>query len=126
MRASERTDNPAEPYLTLDGSLVWELIRPERQGSRHLSVAVAEVAPGAATKPHLHRTSEEVYCVLSGEGALIVAGETARLQPGQAALIGPGQAHSVRCLSAAPLRLLCCCAPPYQHEDTVLIRGTDA
>ncbi len=112
-----------EPYRTLDGSLVWELVRPELQGSRHLSVALAEVAPGAVTNPHCHRTSEEVYYALSGEGELTLAGETTPLRPGQAVLIRAGQGHSVRCVSAEPLRLLCCCAPPYQHEDTELAEG---
>lgn len=110
-----------EPYLTLDGSLVWELIRPERQGSRNLSVALAEVAPGACTRPHRHQTAEEVYYALSGEGELTVGPKTAPLRAGQAALIRPGEVHAVRCVSAEPLRILCCCAPPYAHEDTMLV-----
>ena len=115
-----------EPYLTLDGSLIWEFIRPESHGSRKLSLALAEVESGTATRPHRHVNSEEVYYVLSGEGELTVADELEHLRPGEAALIRAGDVHSIRCLSAEPLRILCCCAPPYRHEDTELLEGPAA
>ena len=33
-------------------------------------------------------------------------------------LIPPGAWHQITATSAEPLRLLCCCSPPYRHEDT--------
>jgi mannose-6-phosphate isomerase-like protein (cupin superfamily) len=36
--------------------------------------------------------------------------------PGDAILIPPGVWHTI--MAAEPLRFLCCCAPPYAHEDT--------
>jgi mannose-6-phosphate isomerase-like protein (cupin superfamily) len=36
--------------------------------------------------------------------------------PGDAILISPGAWHSI--MAREPLRFLCCCAPPYSHEDT--------
>jgi mannose-6-phosphate isomerase-like protein (cupin superfamily) len=110
-------------YTTLDGSLVRELIRPERQGSRHLSLAEATIAPGQSTIRHVHRTTEEVYYIISGEGIVEIA---ARLHPahaGDAFLIPAGAEHRVTCLGDTPLRLLCACSPPYQHEDTELTEG---
>ena len=80
-------------YTTLDGSLIREIIRPERQDSRHLSLAEATLAPGQSTTRHRHRQSEEIYYALSGEGVVEVA---ARLQPvraGEAVLIPPGAEH---------------------------------
>ena len=36
--------------------------------------------------------------------------------PGDAILIPPGAWHQIT--ADQPLRFLCCCAPPYAHEDT--------
>ncbi len=43
-------------------------------------------------------------------------GETRVVRPGDAILIPAGSWHTLTALS--PLRMLCCCAPPYAHEDT--------
>ena len=38
--------------------------------------------------------------------------------PGDAILIPSGTRHAI--MATEPLRFLCCCAPPYKHEDTYL------
>jgi mannose-6-phosphate isomerase-like protein (cupin superfamily) len=35
----------------------------------------------------------------------------------------PGTPHCIEALGEAPLRILCCCAPAYAHEDTELLEG---
>ncbi len=110
-------------YTTLDGSLIREIVRPERQGSRHLSLAEATIAPGQSTARHRHRQSEEVSFVVGGEGIVEVAARQQPVQTGDAVLIRPGAEHRATCLSSTPLRLLCLCSPPYQHEDTELTEG---
>jgi mannose-6-phosphate isomerase-like protein (cupin superfamily) len=35
-------------------------------------------------------------------------------------VIAPGLRHKLWNTGSGPLRLLCCCAPAYTHEDTVL------
>lgn len=109
---------PAEPYRTLDGSLITELVRPESEGSQNLSMAVAVIDPETSTLRHSHRTSEEVYYILRGEGLLQVEGAQIAVAPGEAHLILAGTEHSIRCIGARPLEVLCACAPPYRHEDT--------
>lgn len=116
-------DDDQPTYVTLDGSRIRELIRPERQGSRRLSLAEATIAPGQATLRHRHRQSEEVYFVLSGEGVVEVAARQQPVQAGDAVLIPPGAEHRATCLGDTPLRLLCLCSPPYQHDDTELTEG---
>ena len=105
-------------YVTLDGSRIFELIRPELDGSRNLSLARATVEPGAATLRHRHREAEEIYFVLSGEGALEIGAGIERVGPGDARLIPPGTEHRVTAIGPEPLVLLCACSPPYQHDDT--------
>lgn len=111
---------PSEPYRTLDGSLVTELVRPEGESSRNLSVAEAVLMPGQSTIAHYHSLSEEVYYVLEGSGVLYLNSVPHELSVGQAHLIHPGEEHKLTCAGTGPLRILCLCAPPYQHEDTTL------
>lgn len=107
-----------EEYTTLDGSGILELIRPENEGSRHLSLARATVEPDSSTLRHRHDESEEVYYVLRGEGALEIGGAIERVGPGDARLIPAGIEHRVTAVGPEPLVILCACSPPYQHEDT--------
>lgn len=109
-----------EEFVTLDGSRVLELIRPEREGARNLSLARAVIEPGRSTLRHRHRVAEEVYYVLAGAGTLEVAARIERVGPGDARLIPAGAEHRATCLGAEPLVILCACAPPYRDEDTEL------
>lgn len=115
-----------ETYETLDGSLIRELVRPEREGSVGLSLAEATVAPGQTTHRHRHRRSEEIYYVLEGEGVVEVAARRLAVSPGRAVLIPAGAEHCAANPGAVPLRILCACSPPYQHEDTELTEGLEA
>ena len=109
---------PAAPYETLDGSLVRELVRPERGGSRNVSVAEAVIQPGQSTRSHAHSLSDEIYFVLSGEGVVMLGAKSCTVEPGSCLLLPAGQAHSARCGGPQALRILCICAPPYTHEQT--------
>jgi mannose-6-phosphate isomerase-like protein (cupin superfamily) len=62
-------------------------------------------------------SGEELYVLLDGSGEMEVDGEHASVAPGDAILIPPGAWHQIRAGDAA-LRFLCCCAPPYSHDDT--------
>jgi mannose-6-phosphate isomerase-like protein (cupin superfamily) len=41
-------------------------------------------------------------------------------EPGDAIAIPPGKKHKLWNTGTETLRLLCCCAPAYEHEDTVI------
>jgi mannose-6-phosphate isomerase-like protein (cupin superfamily) len=42
---------------------------------------------------------------------------------GDAVPIAPGAWHQITNVGEGPLRILCCCAPPYRHEDTFFDDG---
>jgi mannose-6-phosphate isomerase-like protein (cupin superfamily) len=109
-----------EPFTTLDGSTIREIAGLTTLPSRNQSLAEAVVPPGGRTIAHFHRTSEELYFFTSGRGRLRVAGETRDVGPGDCAVLAPGTEHQLFNDGGEPLRLLCCCSPPYTHEDTVL------
>jgi mannose-6-phosphate isomerase-like protein (cupin superfamily) len=104
----------AEPFTTKDGSTIRELHHTAEQ-----SLAEATLEPGRATDRHYHARTEEIYFLLEGQGDLELDGERRRVGPGDAILIPPGARHQIRALEER-LRFLCCCAPPYSHEDTYL------
>jgi len=115
-----RSLSDAHAFTTADGSTIRELHGLDVSSARGQSLAEATLAPGQATERHYHREAEEIYFVLSGEGELELGGERKVVAPGEAALIPPGAWHRIRA-GSAELRFLCCCAPPYRHEDTFFV-----
>ncbi len=113
-----RSRAEAEPFTTADGSTIREFLGLPTAPVRNQSLAEAELEPGQATKRHYHRESEELYYLLEGTGEMEIDGERAPVAPGDAILIPPGARHQIRAEGSAPLRFLCCCAPPYRHNDT--------
>jgi mannose-6-phosphate isomerase-like protein (cupin superfamily) len=109
-----------EPFVTLDGSEIRELAGTPSGNAANQSLAQAVVPPGATTEAHHHRTSEEIYLFTAGAGRMRLAGEEAAVRAGDCVVIPPGAEHQLVNDGVEPLVLLCCCAPPYAHEDTVL------
>jgi mannose-6-phosphate isomerase-like protein (cupin superfamily) len=110
----------ARPFTTLDGSTIREVAGPASLPSENQSLAEATVDPGRETQAHFHRTSEELYLFTHGTGRMLLDGEERDVRPGDCVVIPPGQRHKLRNTGDEPLRLLCCCAPAYSDEDTVL------
>jgi quercetin dioxygenase-like cupin family protein len=101
-----------QPFETKDGSTIRELMHTTNQ-----SLAEATLAPGQATERHYPTASEELYSMLEGGGVLEIDGEWRDVGPGDTVLIPPGARHRLTA-GEAGARLLCCCAPPYSHDDT--------
>jgi mannose-6-phosphate isomerase-like protein (cupin superfamily) len=105
--------NQVESFTTKDGSEIRELYHTDAQ-----SLAEASLEPDQATERHYHRLSEEIYFVLKGSGDMEVDGEHKRIAVGDAVLIAAGAWHSLHNNGTSELRILCCCSPPYSHDDT--------
>jgi mannose-6-phosphate isomerase-like protein (cupin superfamily) len=110
----------AKPFTTVDGSTIRELLAHRNSSIRKQSLAEARLAPGAATVPHHHAATEEIYYILSGTAEMTLGQETRPVGPGDAIAIPPGVRHTIRNTSAAELVFLCTCAPGYEHDDTFL------
>jgi len=104
------------PYTTKDGSAIREILKAANQ-----SLAEATVLPGQTTAAHYHIKTEEIYYILRGRGSMFLEEDEKEVGPGDAILIPPGQRHSIRNTGSEELVFLCCCAPGYSHEDTVLV-----
>jgi len=107
-------------FTTKDGSEIRELLAHRNSCIRNQTLAEARLPSGRSTIAHLHRRTEEIYYILSGRGTMRVGDETRDVEPGDAVAIPPGAVHQITATSPEPLKFLCCCAPGYEHDDTVL------
>ena len=118
MHVGRLDDTP--PFVTKDGSSIRELVGHVSLPARNQSLAEATVPPGGETEEHYHRTTEELYLFTAGRGRLRLDDETSEVTAGDCVVIPPGTPHKLWNTGAEPLTLLCCCAPAYTHDDTVL------
>lgn len=108
-------------FVTVDGSEIRELLAYRNSAIRNQSLAEARLAPGQSTMVHYHPRAEEIYYLLAGQGRMRLAGETRDVGPGDAIAIPPNVAHQITNTGAETLTFLCCCAPCYEHDDTVFL-----
>jgi mannose-6-phosphate isomerase-like protein (cupin superfamily) len=113
--------NLAEPFITKDGSEIRELAGTPTGNSANQSLAEAIVPAGAETEEHYHGVSEEIYFFTSGAGVMKLGDDEGEVSAGDTVVIPPGTPHKLRNTGTEPLKLLCCCAPPYSHEDTFMV-----
>lgn len=109
-----------EPFITKDGSEIRELAHPSWTAARHQSLAEATVPVGGSTQAHRHPRAEELYLLVDGQGLMRIGEERRDVRAGDCVVIPPGAEHELANTGDVPLRLLCCCAPAYSDEDTVL------
>ena len=112
--------NDAPSFTTKDGSEIRELLAHRNSAIANQSLAEARIPSGGATTEHYHPVAEEIYFITHGTGRMRIGDEEREVGEGDAIAIPPGARHKLWNTGADTLRLLCCCAPGYEHEDTVL------
>lgn len=110
----------APAFVTKDGSEIRELLAHRNSVIRNQSLAEARLEPGQTTDEHYHVRTEEIYYITHGTGRFRLDGELRDVRVGDAIAIPPGRRHKLWNTGAETLRLLCCCAPAYEHSDTIL------
>ena len=116
-----RNLSAAAPFTTKDGSSIRSLLDLSCAPVQAQSLAEATLPPDGATTRHRHPGTEELYYLTQGRGWLEVDGELREVGPGDACLIPAGATHQLYNPGPGEMKLLCCCAPPYRHEDTFLL-----
>lgn len=104
------------PFTTKDGSTIRSILDLSNAPVERQSLAEASLPPGGETDRHYHKLSEEFYFVTKGEGEIEIEGEIRPLVVGDAVLIPSSEWHQIK--SDRGMVFLCCCSPPYSHEDT--------
>ncbi len=118
MDVKNLADVPA--FITKDGSEIRELLAYRNSGIKNQSLAEARVPVGSATQEHYHPKTEEIYYITAGNGKMDIEGDTQDVKVGDAIAIPPGKKHKLWNTGEETLTLLCCCAPCYEHSDTVI------
>jgi mannose-6-phosphate isomerase-like protein (cupin superfamily) len=112
--------NEVPAFTTKDGSEIRELLAHRNSAIRNQSLAEARLPVGGATQEHFHPRAEEIYYITHGTGKIRIENETHDVKPGDAIAIPPGQKHKLWNTGHKSLHLLCCCAPAYEHTDTII------
>lgn len=107
-------------FTTKDGSEIRELLAYRNSVIRHQSLAEARLPVGGCTQEHYHPQTEEIYYITHGSGEIRIEGELCPVRMGDAIAIPPGLRHKLWNTGTEILRLLCCCAPGYEHSDTII------
>ena len=115
--------NTIKPYTTKDGSLIRELMHPDVHGNKKQSVAEALIPAGSTTLLHKHCRSEEIYHITAGKGVMTLGDEKLEVTAGDTVCIPLGVPHKIQNTGTLSLKLLCCCSPPYSHDDTKVVMG---
>jgi mannose-6-phosphate isomerase-like protein (cupin superfamily) len=110
-----------DAFITKDGSTIRELMHPAQHGNRNQSLAEAIVPVGTTTLLHRHQQSEELYHITAGNGVMQLGDEQFMISSGDTVLIPQGTPHAIENSGNEELKILCCCAPPYSHDDTELL-----
>ncbi|MCO6456982.1 MAG: cupin domain-containing protein [Pirellulaceae bacterium] len=121
-----RNLNEVPAFTTKDGSEIRELLAHRNSCIRAQSLAEARLPPGCSTTPHYHPLTEEIYYLLTGHGRMRIADDQRDVGPGDAIAIPPGLVHQITNTGPETMVFLCCCAPPYEHDDTVLVPDDSA
>jgi mannose-6-phosphate isomerase-like protein (cupin superfamily) len=112
--------NEVPSFTTKDGSEIRELLAYRNSVIRQQSLAEARLAVGGSTLEHYHVKTEEIYYITHGQGRISIEGEVREVKAGDAIAIPPGMKHKLWNTGADVLRLVCCCAPAYENDDTVM------
>ena len=110
-------------FITKDSSEIRELLAHRNSVIRNQSLAEARVPPGTTTIAHYHVKTEEIYYITHGTGKMTIEETQHEVRVGDAIAIPPGKIHQIENTGTEELRLLCCCSPAYEHDDTVLVES---
>ena len=115
-----KNPNDVPAFITKDGSEIRELLAYRNSAIRHQSLAEARLPVNGSTQEHYHPKAEEIYYITAGAGRIWIEGETREVKVGDAIAIPPGRKHKLWNIGKESLKLLCCCAPAYEHSDTII------
>jgi mannose-6-phosphate isomerase-like protein (cupin superfamily) len=109
-----------EEFTAGDGTLLRELLHPDKQPiALRYSLAHAIVPIGQTSTPHSLTTSE-VYYILSGEGEMHIEQESQTVAPGDAVYIPPNARQYIRNVGSEPLVFICMVDPAWRKEDETI------
>jgi mannose-6-phosphate isomerase-like protein (cupin superfamily) len=109
-----------EEFVAGDGTLLRELLHPEKQPlDLRYSLAHAIVPVGHTSTPHALKTSE-VYYILDGMGEMHIDEVVQQVEPGDAIYIPPNARQFIHNCGKIPLIFICIVDPAWRKEDETI------
>ena len=108
-------------FTTVDSSEIRELLAHRNSCIENQSLAEARLPVGGQTLAHYHPKCEEIYYLLDGTARMQVEDDVREVGPGDAIAIPSGARHQITNTGHEVLKFLCCCAPAYEDDDTVMV-----
>lgn len=99
-------DPSAAPWIEGKGYRKQPLLKEDALRCKGALVQIVEIGVSSSVAMHYHKTSLEVFHILSGVGEMTIAGETLTLGPGDMASTEPGDHHDARNTGTEPWRIL--------------------
>jgi mannose-6-phosphate isomerase-like protein (cupin superfamily) len=110
-----------EEFIAGDGTLLRELLHPDKQPlALRYSLAHAIVPVGQTSLPHSLKTTE-VYYILSGRGEMHIDEEVQTVEPGDAVYIPPNARQFIHNCGEEPLIFICLVDPAWRKEDETVM-----
>lgn len=111
----------ALPFTTPEGTLVRELLHPDKHGGHDASLIEEVVAPFEQSGLHMHEKSDEIYHFTEGRGAMRAGDRVFPVEPRDTVFIPKGMAHQVQNSGDCFLRVLCFAVPALRPGDTTTL-----
>ena len=101
------------PTLRNSGVESEQLLFPESSPEAMVTITRVTIPPGATSPRHMHAASEQVWLVISGEGALLLEGnQQTALKEGDVVRTAPGETHGFFNNSDRPFIYISVTTPP--------------
>lgn len=93
------------------GALSKPLAHPTTTGSQQLDYRISSYAPMAYVEVHVHKTQEQVYHILGGEGLMEIDGVKTVVRKNDVIFLAPGSWHGIENTGIEPLTFIVVSAP---------------
>jgi quercetin dioxygenase-like cupin family protein len=99
--------------LSNPGVVSTQLLSPHNSESNRVTITRVVVEPGATQPPHAHRSSEQVWLAVAGNGTLLLGEELKKpFTAGEVVRFADGDIHGFTNTSTEPFIYLAVTSPP--------------
>lgn len=104
------------PINRRGGQSSYLMLAKGQFGSERLAITWVECPVGSEQPMHRHPDAEQVYCIISGRGMMLVGSEERMVEAGRLVFIPPDTDHAIRNPGPEALAFISATAPPFDPE----------
>lgn len=119
------TDMPSYSPANHLGTVNRRLVSRETVGAQNLEVVLGVIEKRSGALPHLHPDIEQACYLLSGALHVEVGEDRFDMVPGDCCFFPAGVPHAVVTTSDEPASLLVIYSPPYEEQESSVVRVED-